>query len=124
MQGSKNAGSTIYENTLDRMKIGRSKRIQLLKVVNTKAANGSNVNTTTKYTYYAEVVSGSGFRNYQNSQTQLGSSYRFKIRHNAALDVDSKYSIIYDGKQFTVTGITRDAERNFYWLIDAVAKGS
>ena len=107
------------------MNIGKSKRIQLLKVVNSKdAVTGANKNTTTRYTYYAEVVSGSGFRSYQNSQTQMVSSYRFKIRHNTALDVDSKYSIIYDGKQFTVTGITKDKERNFYWLIDAVAKGS
>lgn len=106
------------------MSIGTRKRIQLLKVVHSKSANGSNQNTQTRSTYYAEVVQGSGSRNYQNSQTQIASSYTFRIRYNSALDLNSKYSIIYDGRQFTVTSIVKENEKSFYWIITAEAKHS
>lgn len=104
------------------MSIGQLKRIQLVRVVSTKNANGTNQNTKTLYTYWAEVVQGSASRTYQNSQTQLGTSYQFRIRYNSSLNIDSSYSIVYEGKQFTITGAVRENNKNFYWLISAEAK--
>lgn len=104
------------------MSVGAMKRIQLLKAVYSKKVNGSNETEYTRYTYYAEVVRGSGSRSYQNSQTQLGSSYTFRIRYNSSIDPSSKYSLVYDGKQFTVTSVERENEKDFYWIIKAEAK--
>lgn len=104
------------------MSVGTRKRIQLLKLVHSKNTNGTNVNTPTRHTYWAEVVRGSGGRNYQNSQTQLGSSYTFRIRYNSSIEPSSKYSLVYDKKQFTVTSVEKENEKDFYWIIKAEAK--
>lgn len=106
------------------MSVGKMKRIQLLKAVYSKKVGGSNETDFDRYTYYAEVVRGSGGRNYQNSQTQLGSSYTFRVRYNSLIDPNSKYSLVYDGKQFTVTSVERENEKDFYWIIKAEAKNA
>lgn len=90
-----------------------------MRVINSKAVNGAWNNSKTKYTYWAEVVSGTGSRNYQNAQTQLTNSYTFKIRYNSSLDINAKWLVVYEGKQYTVTSITRDKEKNFYWNLQA-----
>ena len=104
------------------MSVGQRKRIQLLKLVHSKSASGANENSQTGYTYWAEVVRGSGGRNYQNGQTQLSSSYTFRIRYNSEIDPNSKYYIVYDNKQLTVTSVERENEKDFYWIIKAQAK--
>lgn len=104
------------------MSVGQRKRIQLLKLVHSKGANGANENSQTRYTYWAEVVRGSGGRDYQNSQTQLNSSFTFRIRYNSTIDPNSKYYIVYDSKQLTVTSVERENEKDFYWIIRATAK--
>lgn len=99
------------------MAIGERKRIQLLKAVSTKAVNGSWDNSRTRYTYWAEVVKGTGSRNYDN-QTKLRSSYTFRVRYNGNLDINASWSVVYDGKQLTVTSISKDREKSFYWIIE------
>jgi SPP1 family predicted phage head-tail adaptor len=101
------------------MSVGQRKRIQLLKAIYSKSVSGANETSFTRYTYWAEVVRGSGSRSYQNSQTQLNSSYTFRIRYNSTIDPNSRYAIVYDGKQLTVTSVERENEKDFYWLIKA-----
>lgn len=100
--------------------VGTRKRIQLLKVDNVKLASGSwGQPVKTRYNFWAEVEHLSGSSAYKNSQTSLGSSYRFKIRYNPQLDLSAKWSLVYNGKQFTVTSIQRESEKNFYVIIEA-----
>ena len=102
--------------------IGDMKRIQVVKITPSQGVNGRNINTKSKYTYWAEVTRLSGGRNYQNSQTQLNDGYRFRIRYNETIDPSASYSVVYNGMQFTVTSVYRENEKKFYWILDTQAK--
>lgn len=102
------------------MAVGLRKQIQLVKVTNVKLATGEwGQPTKTRYNYWAEVVKSSGNSSFKDSQTQLGERYRFKVRYNGTFDLSAKWTVIYRGNDFTVSSITRDREKDFYWIIEA-----
>lgn len=103
--------------------IGTRKRIQLVKITTAKISGGSwGQPTKTRYNYWAEVSRSSGSRNYQNSQTQLGETVRFRIRYNGEFDLSAKWYLVYNGNDYTISSITKENEKQFYWIIEASTK--
>jgi SPP1 family predicted phage head-tail adaptor len=106
------------------MGIGSRQQVQLIQVLTVKAAAGNwteNVEGL-KFGVWAEISNPSGFRDYQNGQTQLGTTKRFKIRFRFDKFPNADWKIRYDEKEWTISTKGKLDEKRFYWLITAQSK--
>jgi len=105
------------------MGIGQRKRITLSQVLVTQNSDGENIESEGAFfKAWAEVSNPSGFRDYINGQTQLGKTKTFLIRFRFDRYPNADWKIVYEGKQWTVSEISRVSEKNFYWQLTAVSK--
>lgn len=105
------------------MGIGQRKQIRLQQVLVTQDADGRNTESSgAAYSTWAEVENPSGFRDYSNGQTQLGSTKRFKVRFRFDKFPNCDWVVRYDNKDWTPSTIQKLDEKNFYWLITATSK--
>lgn len=106
------------------MGIGKRVQVQLVKLESTQSASG-NWETATegdKFGVWAEVSNPSGFRDYQNGQTQLGNTKRFLIRFRFDKYINCEWKIRYEGKDWTISNKQKVDEKRFYWSITASSK--
>lgn len=105
------------------MGIGERKQVNLVQLLSSKAANGNWVTTEgIRFSSWAEITNPSGFRDYQNGQTQLGTTKRFKIRFRFDQFPNCDWKINYDGRDWTISEKQKLDEKRFYWLITATSK--
>lgn len=106
------------------MGIGTRKPIILRQVVVTTSATGRNIESTGySFKTWAEIRNPSGFRDYQNGQTQLGTTKRFLVRFRFNLYPNCDWKIHYSGVDWTVTDLQKVDEKRFYWQVTATSKG-
>lgn len=103
------------------MGIGQRKQIKLVQLVTPKAAAGNWQAEVEgeKFSAWAEVSELSAFREYAQGQTQMGHTKRFRVRFRFDKYPGAEWKIVYQGKQWTVTQVTRENERQFYWVLTA-----
>lgn len=105
------------------MGIGQRKQIRLKQVLVTVDAAGRNIESSGQsFSVWAEISNPSGFRDYQNGQTQLGKTKRFLVRFRFDRFPNCDWKIEYENKDWTVSEIQRVSEKNFYWQITATSK--
>jgi len=105
------------------MGIGNRKPVQVEAYKSEQNASGSNIEAVQyRANTWAEVDNPSGFRAYQNGQTQLGSTKSFLIRFRFDRFPDCNWRIKYNNKLWTVTEIQRVDEKKFYYRLTASAK--
>lgn len=105
------------------MGIGERKQIKLVQIAPAKGAEGNwNSEVETSFNTWAEISNTNPFRDYQNGQVQLGESKRFKVRFRFDVYPGADWKVRYTGKDWTISGITRENEKSFYWIITASAK--
>jgi SPP1 family predicted phage head-tail adaptor len=105
------------------MGIGQRKQVQLVQIVSTKQAAGNWVEAEgVKFGAWAEVSNASGFRDYQNGQTQLGNTKRFLIRFRFDKYPNADWKIRYENKDWTISNRQAVNEKRFYWSITAQSK--
>lgn len=105
------------------MGIGNRKQVRIIPYTSAKNASGSFVETAgTGVNVWATVDSPSGFRAYQNGQTQLGNTRTFMVRFKFDMFPDANWRLMYEGKLWTVTEIRKINEKKFYYLITATTK--
>lgn len=102
--------------------IGSKHKIQLIKNVPTKGADGSITTTYTKYNVWAGVRRLSDGRNY-TGQTKLSEGYEFSVLYRGIFDVNADWQVLYLGERYTVSSIERDGEVKFNWIIKATHVG-
>lgn len=105
--------------------VGIRKQVQLVQVVTSKATAGNWTDNVEglRFGIWAEITNPSGFRDYQNGQTQLGNTKRFKVRFRFDKYPGADWKVKYEGKDWTISSIQRVDEKKFYWLITAQSKG-
>lgn len=105
------------------MGIGKRLPARIIPYTTGRNASGSAIETAgTGINVWAEITSPSGFRAYQNGQTQLGNTRQFMIRFRFDLYPNADWRLMYDGKLWTVTEIQKMDEKKFYYLITATSK--
>lgn len=109
----------------ERMGIGERKQVKLIQMITAKVADGNWVTTEgERFGAWAEISNPSGFRDYQNGQTQLGSTKKFLIRFRFDKYPDCDWKVRYDGKDWTISERRKVDEKRFYWLITATSKAN
>ncbi len=107
------------------MGIGQRKQIQIIPVIATKAAAGNWISTEQDAVgVWAEVTDPSGFRTYQNGQTQLGETKNFLIRYRFDRFPNCDWKLIYDSRRWTVSEIRKMDEKRFYYRLTATSKSN
>lgn len=107
------------------MGIGQRRQIKLVLITVPKGAEGNYDSTTesqTSFNTWAEITSINQFRDYQNGQTQLGQTKRFKVRFRFDEYPGADWKIEYAKKEWTVSSVVKEDEKQFYWIITALAK--
>lgn len=105
------------------MGIGTRKQIQLVQITPAKGAEGNwNSEVETNHNSWAEVTSVNQSRDYDHGQTNLGQTKRFKVRFRFDQFPGADWKVRYVGKEWTVSGIVMQDEKQFYWIITASAK--
>lgn len=106
------------------MGIGARKQIQLVQVVSTKGEAGNWTDNVEglRFGLWAEITNPSGFRDYQNGQTQLGQTKRFKVRFRFDKYPGADWKVKYDERTWTISDKQKLDEKRFYWLITAQSK--
>jgi SPP1 family predicted phage head-tail adaptor len=104
--------------------IGKRVQVQLVKLVAQKEAAGNWGTPAEAETIgvWAEISNPSGFRDYQNGQTQLGQTKRFLIRYRFDKHINCEWKIRYDDKDWTISEKQKIDEKRFYWRITATSK--
>lgn len=96
--------------------------VRLSKWVTIKDANGNNTESITKnVSTFAEVTDISGNRTTLYGDTDMAKLKRFRIRFNTKFNPTGNWRIIYDGDRYTVTKISKDEEKRFFWTFEATA---
>jgi len=103
--------------------IGTRKEIRLVQITPAKGSEGNwNAEIPSKHNTWAEINNVSQFRDYQNGQTQLGQSKKFKVRFRFDLYPGADWQIEYENKNWTVSSVVKENEKQFYWTLTASAK--
>lgn len=106
------------------MGVGQTLPVQLIKITNSKDADGRNQEgEETIIDTWAEIKDPTGFRAYQNGQTQLGKTKDFFIRFQFAKNINCNWKIKYKNQYWTVSQILQVDEKRFYWRFTATTKG-
>lgn len=106
------------------MGIGNRYPVQLVQYTEDKNIKGSWVETREDpRSMWAEVLNPSGFRAYQNGQTQLGESRDFVVRFRFDLYPNCNWKVIFQGRRWTITEIRQVDEKQFYYRLSATSKG-
>jgi SPP1 family predicted phage head-tail adaptor len=108
------------------MGIGVRKQVQLIQVLSVKdPSDGHWIETEgMKFGVWAEVSNPSGFRDYQNGQTQLGNTKKFLIRFRFDKYPDADWKILYENKEWTISNRQPVNEKRFYWQFTALSKAN
>lgn len=105
------------------MGIGQRKQIQLSQVLVTVGAGGRNIEAQGQvFNTWAEVTEPTGFRDYINSQTQLGKTKKFLIRFRFDKYPNCNWKIRYDSVEWTISEIRKEDEKKFYWRLTGSSK--
>jgi SPP1 family predicted phage head-tail adaptor len=105
------------------MGIGRRFQVQLIPMVSTQSANGVWQTTEgLKYGAWAEITDPTSGNTYSAWQVQMDNTRVFLIRFRFDKFPNADWKIRYDGKDWTVTGIRKVDEKQFYWRLTATAK--
>lgn len=105
------------------MGIGNTRQIKLIQITPVKGAEGNwSSEIETSYNAWADISNASQFRDYQNGQVQLGENKRFKVRFRFDQYPGADWKVRYMNKDWTVSSITQEDEKRFYWIITAQAK--
>jgi SPP1 family predicted phage head-tail adaptor len=105
------------------MGIGNRRPVKLIQILVAIDATGRNIESAgDEFQTWAEITEPSSFRDYQNGQTQMGSSKRFLIRFRFDQFPNADWKIVYGGKEWTVSEIQKVQEKQFYWTFRATSK--
>ena len=105
------------------MGIGQRRPVKLIQIAVAIGADGRNIESEgISFQTWAEISDTSGFRDYLNGQTQMGNSKRFLIRFRFDQYPNADWKIVYQGKEWTVSEISKVAEKQFYWTFRATSK--
>jgi SPP1 family predicted phage head-tail adaptor len=105
------------------MGIGLRHQVQLVQILVAQDTDGRNKEQEgDKYGVWSEITQPSGFRDYQNGQTQMGNTKKFLIRFRFNKYPDCNWKIRYEGKDWTISNIQKQNEKRFYWSLTATAK--
>ena len=103
--------------------IGALKQIQLVQITPAKGAEGNwNIETESSFNTWAEITSVNQYRDYQNGQTALGQSKRFKVRFRFDQYPGADWMVRYANKEWVVSSVIKEDEKAFYWIITAQAQ--
>jgi SPP1 family predicted phage head-tail adaptor len=105
------------------MGIGLRKPVKLIQIAVTVDADGRNIESNgLSFKTWAEVSEPSGFRDYLNGQTQMGSTKKFLVRFRFDQFPNADWKIVYNGREWTVSEIQKVDEKQFYWSFRATSK--
>jgi SPP1 family predicted phage head-tail adaptor len=106
------------------MAVGTRKQIQLINILVTQGSDGQWSNQTESiHNTWAEVSNVNSFRDYENGQTGSGLTKRFRVRFKFDHEpLAADWKIRYQGKDYQVTGVVREDEKKFYWIMTAQTK--
>ena len=105
------------------MGIGQRKQVQLIQYTADKNIAGAWIEVAgTPRNLWAEISNPSGFRAYQNGQTQLGETKDFLIRFRFDLFPNCNWKIVYGGRRWTISENRAIAEKQFYYRLTATSK--
>ena len=100
--------------------IGNFKPIKLFQIVNSRNANGDNVEVTAaEYKLWAEITSNGQSRTLASGKTNLFDTKTFKIRFREDWILNGDWVIQYYGKLYEISGIERIDEKRFNYLVTA-----
>ncbi len=108
------------------MGIGNRHQVQIVPYTDTQGAAGNWTGGTegAPVDVWAEVQNPSGFRAYQNGQTQIGQTKDFFIRFRFDQFPNANWRIVYDGRRWTVSEIRKQDEKKFYYRLTASSKSN
>ncbi|MGL6283959.1 MAG: phage head closure protein [Microcoleaceae cyanobacterium] len=96
--------------------------IQLVQITNSQNSNGRTTETiANRYNLWATLVKQGSGRQVGTGQTQLQNTLQFKIYWRTTFDISGNWRLIWAGRQYTVSGIDRDGEQKFHYLITATS---
>jgi SPP1 family predicted phage head-tail adaptor len=102
------------------MSIGQSRQIKLIQITPAKGSEGNwNSEVETSFNTWAEISNGTQGRDYANGQVKLGETKRFKVRFRFDQYPEADWKVRYAGKDWTVSSVTKESEKQFYWVITA-----
>lgn len=105
------------------MGIGNRKMIQLVQYTSAQSTAGNWEETRGEpRNLWAEISNPSGFRAYQNGQTQLGETKDFLIRFRFDLHPNCNWKVIYSGRSWTISEIRQIDEKQFYYRLTGTSK--
>lgn len=102
------------------MSIGQRRQIKLVQITPSKGSEGNwNSEVETSFNTWADITSVNQLRDYANGQTSLGQSKRFKVRFRFDEYPDADWKVQYADKDWTVSSVVKQDEKQFYWIITA-----
>jgi SPP1 family predicted phage head-tail adaptor len=106
------------------MSVGTRKQIQLIHITVNQGADGQwSERSEEIHNTWAEVTNVNSFRDYENGQTGSWLTKRFRVRFKFDHDpLAADWKIRYQGKDYLVSGVVREDEKKFYWVITAQTK--
>jgi SPP1 family predicted phage head-tail adaptor len=105
------------------MGIGSRRQIKLIQITPAKGSEGNwSTETQVPFNTWAEISSVIQFREYQHGVTDLGQTKRFKVRFRFDKYPGADWKVEYANKEWTVSSVVKEDEKQFYWIITATAK--
>lgn len=102
------------------MGIGQRRQIQLVQITPSKGSEGNwNSEVETTFNSWAEITNVTSGRDYANGQVSLGQSKRFKVRFRFDQYPGADWKVKYDNRDWTVSSVAKENEKQFYWIITA-----
>lgn len=104
------------------MSIGQRHQIKLVQITPAKGSEGNwSTETETSFNTWADISNPSTARDYANGSVSLGQTKRFKVRFRFDEYPGADWKVRYDEKDWTVSGIVKEDEKRFYWIITATS---
>lgn len=102
------------------MSIGTRRQIKLIQITPAKGSEGNwNSEVETSFNTWADITNVNQSRDYERGQVQLGESKRFKVRFRFDQYPGADWKVSYGGKDWTVSSVRKEDEKQFYWIITA-----
>ena len=106
--------------------IGNRKPFKLVDETPTLVDGEHEENSVTVYRGWGEFGKSTGsnysMRSVLNNQTQIDKFFEVRFRFRDDISVNANTKLIYNGNKYTVTGIRRDNEKRFYWILNVQAR--
>jgi SPP1 family predicted phage head-tail adaptor len=107
------------------MGIGKTQQVKLIPYTADPNINGAWIEVRGQSkNVWAKVSNPSGFRSYQNGQTQLGETKDFLIRFRFDMFPNCNWKLVYDSRVWTVNELIKQDEKKFFWRLNATSKGN